>query len=233
VDGDTIQAPLVHKIFSVYASISDDRAETGYEGLFLLDTGANSSVLQRSFADAHGLLEGRKTVEIVVAGAGGEDRAAVARFGSLRIGGTEISGPVLTIPLGGKGIGAFEGIAGVVGNDILERFTVWLDYGNQIAVLEPNRSSKDPVWPDLSGIQLSADEEGAIVIRMVIPGSPASKAGIRPGDVLLRAGGIDAAENSITGILSLLRGHGGDRVEIEFMRGGEKMSATLDLEPYI
>jgi predicted aspartyl protease len=237
--GDTIQAPLVHKIFSVTAVIGDEEGELGdevgqgFEGLFLLDTGANSSVLQKSFTDAFGLLEGRKTVEIVVAGAGGEDRAAVARFGSLRIGNTVIRGPVLTVPLGGKGIGAFEGIAGVVGNDILERFTVWLDYANQIAVLEPNSSSEEPVWPDLSGIQLALDDDGAIAVRLVIPDSPASKAGMLAGDVLLRAGGVDATEDSIAEILSLLRGGGGHTVELEFMRDGEKRSATLDLEPYI
>ena len=99
---DTVQAPLFHKIFST-AAVLDGK----HEGTFLIDTGANSSVLQKSFVDASRLLEGRKTVEIIVAGAGGEDRAAVARFGSIRIGKTELAGPVFTIPLSGKGIGAF------------------------------------------------------------------------------------------------------------------------------
>lgn len=234
---DTVQAPLFHKILSTGAVLDGK-----HEGTFLIDTGANSSVLQKPFADANGLLDGRKTVEIIVAGAGGEDRAAVARFGSIRIGETELAGPVFTIPLGGKGIGAFEGISGVIGNDILERFTVWLDYGNQLAVLRPNRSAGDPFWPDRSGMQITADDEGALVVRLVIPGSPAARIGIRPGDTLETVGGVAATGDNIERVLSLLRGSGGDTVEIEFRRGGrdnggegagEKKSATLDLEPYI
>ena len=234
---DTVQAPLFHKIFST-AAVLDGK----HEGTFLIDTGANSSVLQKSFVDASRLLEGRKTVEIIVAGAGGEDRAAVARFGSIRIGKTELAGPVFTIPLSGKGIGAFEGIAGVIGNDILDRFTVWLDYGNQLSVLRPNRSADDPFWPDRSGMQITADDEGALIVRLVIPDSPAARIGIRPGDKLETVGGIEAIGDNIERILSLFKGADGDAVEIEFRRGGrdkgaegagEKKSATLDLEPYI
>jgi len=207
-----------------------------YEGTFLIDTGANSSVLQKPFVDANNLLDGRKTVEIVVAGAGGEDRAAVARFKSIQIGETELSGPVFTVPLGGKGIGAFKGISGVIGNDILERFTTWLDYGNQLAVLQPNDSSSDPFWPDRSGMQIAVDDEGSLIVKLVIPDSPAAKAakvGIHPGDILETVGGTVATDDNIERILSLFSGEGDNKIEIEFRRGSKKKSATLDLEPYI
>ena len=137
------------------------------------------------------------------------------------------------MPLGGKGIGAFEGIAGVIGNDILERFTVWLDYRNQLAVLQPNPSSGDPFWPDRSGMQISADDEGALIVRLVIPDSPAARVGIRPGDIIETVGGVVAVDDNIERIISLFKGEGGDTVEVEFSRAGEKKSATLDLEPYI
>ncbi len=225
---DTILAPLMHKIFSTIAVLDGE-----HEGTFFIDTGANSSVLQKAFVDANGLLEDRKTIEIVVTGAGGEDRAAVARFGSLHIGEIELAGPVFTIPLGEKGIGAFEGISGVIGNDILERYTVWFDYRNQLAVLRPNSSAGDPFWPDRSGMQISSDDEDNIVVRLVIPESPAARVGIRPGDILETVGGDGATADNISRILSLLKGEDGDKVEIEFRRGSKEESATLDLEPYI
>ena len=225
---DTIQAPLMHKIFSTTAILEGE-----YEGTFFIDTGANSSVLQKLFIDANGLLEGRKTVELTVAGAGGEDRATVARFGSFLIGDIELTGPVFTIPMGGKGIGAFEGISGVIGNDILERFTVWLDYSDQITVLQPNSSAEDPFWPDRSGMQMSPDDKRALVVKIVIPGTPAAKAGIRPGDIIESVGGESASADNIEHILSLLKGADGKKIEIEFDHNGEKKSATLELEPYI
>ncbi len=227
-EADTIQAPLLHKIFSAVAVLDGE-----YEGTFLIDTGANSSVLQKPFVDANNLLDGRKTVEIVVAGAGGEDRAAVARFKSIQIGETKLSGPVFTVPLSGKGIGAFKGISGVIGNDILERFTVWFDYGNQLAILQPNHSSGDPFWQDRSGMQIAADDEGSLIVKLVIPDSPAAKVGIHPGDILETVGGTVATDDNIEHILSLFRGEGDNKIEIEFRRGSKKKSATLDLEPYI
>ena len=121
----------------------------------------------------------------------------------------------------------------MIGNDILERHTVWLDYRNQLAVLRPNSSAGDPFWPDRSGMQISADDEGALIVRLVIPDSPAARVGIRPGDILETVGSDGATADNIVRILSLLKGVDGDRVEIEFRRGGKKKSATLALEPYI
>jgi hypothetical protein len=227
--GDTISAPLLHRIFSIQVSL-DER----YTGTFLLDTGANSSILQKSFVEANSLLEGRETVEIAVAGAGGEERAIVSRFEFIGIGETRLVDPVLTIPQSGKGIGAFEGISGVIGNDILERFTVWLDYPEQIAVLKPNRSLEKPFWPDRSGLQITAGDGGRLEVRLVIEGSPGAKAGIIRGDILERVNGIEAIEENIDIILSIFMGEHGDSAEIELMRDGvEKRSATIALEPYI
>ena len=135
--------------------------------------------------------------------------------------------------MGARGIGAFEGISGVIGKDILERFTVWLDYSDQITILQPNSSAGDPFWPARSGMQMDSDGDGALVVRLVIPGTPAAKAGIRPGDIIESVGGEDATADVIDHILSLLQVTDEKKIVIEFSRDGKKKSATLDLEPYI
>ncbi|MDD3643655.1 MAG: aspartyl protease family protein, partial [Candidatus Krumholzibacteria bacterium] len=166
----SLQAPLVHRIFSLPASVD------GVEGIFLIDTGANASILQKRFADEHRLLEGRPSIELAVAGAGGDDLAVAARLDSLRFGGIMLRGPVFTIPQGGRGIGAFEGIAGIIGNDILERFDVWLDYAGQRIVVEGGGSPERPFWPDRSGMLLAAGPGGAVGVAFVVPGAPAAEA---------------------------------------------------------
>jgi len=225
---DTVRAPLYHKLFSI-RGVLDGK----HEGTFIVDTGANSSILNKQFADSNRLLDGRRSAGIFIAGAGGQDRASVARFESFSAGAVEISGPVLSVPLGGRGIGAFEGISGIIGNDILERFTVWLDYGGQMVAFKAGRLYGEPFWPDRSGIQLAGREDGSLEAKIVITDSPADRAGIRNGDTIYSVGGIEAKEENIDSIILLLSGDEGDRVEIEFGAGGEKRGASIVLEPYI
>lgn len=222
---DTLSAPLLHRIFSLPASID------GAEGTFLIDTGANSSILQKRFADARGLLEGRPTVELPIAGAGGDDRARAARFDSFSFGGIVLEEPVFMIPQGGGGIGAFEGIAGIIGNDILDRFTVWLDYAGQVVVVEAGPARDEPFWPDRSGMLLAAGPGGAVTVILVIPRTPAAEAGISAGDVIVSVDGAPADAGSLERIRGLLAGTG--TVAVILRRGARERRAELGLRPYL
>lgn len=222
---DSLSAPLLHRIFSLTASVD------GIEGTFLVDTGANMSILQRRFADAHRLLDGRPSIELSVAGAGGEDRAVAARLDSLRFGGVRFDAPVFMIPQGGKGIGAFEGLAGIIGNDILERFDVWLDYAGQQIVIEEGGSRGMPFWRDRSGMLLAAGPDGGLRVLLVIPGTPAAEAGIAAGDVLVSVGGVPAGADSLERIRDLLSGDAA--VPVEVRRGSRERRADLALRPYL
>jgi hypothetical protein len=143
VGATVLEAPLAHNIFTLSASLD------GTEGLFYLDTGANSSLIQGTFVDSAGLARGRRTQPIEIRGAGGEEEAALCRFDSLRIGDYVLAQPVLAITRGGEGISALKNVDGIIGNDILERFTVTLDYRRQRVFLEKNaRSIRAPARPE-------------------------------------------------------------------------------------
>lgn len=77
---------------------------------------------------------------------------------------------------------------------------------------------------------------GALVLRgreltdfAVIPGSPAAKAGVAEGDVLLRLDGQKiTSESSIAEVL--IEHQVGDTIELTFWRSGEEKTVTLTLE---
>ena len=64
---------------------------------------------------------------------------------------------------------------------------------------------------------------GQLVISSVLPGSPAQKVGIRPGDVILKIDGRRTANMSVEQAVELVRGRLGTSVAMELARGNEKL----------
>jgi hypothetical protein len=179
--------------------------------------------VQRSFAEENRLTEGRTVLEIALLGAGGEESAALARFDSIEIGGMAIPRPVLALSASEEGIGAFAGIGGIIGNDILEQFTVTLDYRNQRIFLEKNARFGEPTLRDRSGMSLAV-EDGRIVVHP----------GIRPGDEIVSIDGVSAGSyERVDEIAMLFEAAEGTERRLVIKRGGETVSVTVVLDSYL
>ncbi len=224
-----LDAPLMHNIFSFRG-----RLDGAHEGTFLLDTGASLSIIQKGFADGRRLLEGRRTAEALMAGAGGSGKTLLCRFDSIEFAGIVHESPVFAIPERSSGIGSFADISGIVGNDILQRFTVYLDYRRQECLLLKNSLFGKPFFPDRCGAELRCGPGGRIVVGLVIPGTPASEAGIGMGDVITAIDGSEAPGcDSIDEVRELFMGEEGKRIDLLLERSGEKTGATIVLRAYI
>jgi predicted aspartyl protease len=224
-----VDAPLMHNIFSVPVGLDGARG-----GSFLLDTGATSSLVGRAFARTAGIIEGKPTFEIALRGAGGEERAALCRFDSLSIGTIVMPEPVLAITADARGFSALENVDGLIGNDVLERFTVTLDYRSQRVLLERNGRFDEPFFRDRSGLQIARKQDGRIMIVNVVPESPAARAGLRPGDVIVK---IDRmrSENikTLSEAITLFEGNEGSTYRIEIERSGGRHIRSLTLGRYL
>lgn len=75
-------------------------------------------------------------------------------------------------------------LGGLIGNDILRRFNVVLNYAKKEIHLSPNSSFRDAFDYAYTGLGLY-DNNGSIIIEDIIPGSPGDKAGFLPGDRIL------------------------------------------------
>ena len=62
----------------------------------------------------------------------------------------------------------------------------------------------------------------------VLPGSPADKAGLKEGDIILKLGNQDISEtNSISSVIGKKKP--GDKVEVVYLRDGKQNKSTLTL----
>jgi S1-C subfamily serine protease len=78
-----------------------------------------------------------------------------------------------------------SGGTGLIGGEVLHRFTVIFDYNRQRIILEPNRHLRDESSVDASGADLRlAPESKSFRVHSVRKGSPAAEAGLQEGDLI-------------------------------------------------
>jgi S1-C subfamily serine protease len=78
--------------------------------------------------------------------------------------------------------------------------------------------------------RLELDAEAGVLVVQVVSGSPAARAGLRPGDVVLSLGG--RATTSVDATHSILsRETIGKKLEMEILRDGAKRKLELKVEP--
>lgn len=224
-----IDAPLFHNVFSLPVRLDGKRS-----GSFILDTGARSSLVRGAFLGADSLSDSILTVEIALRGAGGQEPAKLRRLDTLAIGTIFLVEPVIAVSSSARGLSALQSIDGLLGNDILERFTVTLDYGRQKVLLEKNDRFYEPFFPDRSGLELARMRDGKLMIVNVIKHSPADRAGLKPGDKIVK---IDRARaekiRTLNEAVSLFEAEEGKSYRLEIERYRKKKIVKLTLAKYL
>jgi len=81
-------------------------------------------------------------------------------------------------------ITSYPYLGGIIGNDILRRFNVILNYAGGDIYLVPNSHFTDQFDYSYAGVELYL-VEGVIIVGDVAKGSPAEIAGVKEGDVVL------------------------------------------------
>lgn len=124
---------------------------------------------------------------------------------------------------------------GILGNAILERATLWLDYPGQRIILKPGKRWQEPFHYDRSGIELIAagTQLNTFIIQGVLPGSPADSCLLQAGDILHKINGRKAHKYELRQILQLLQSRKKKQIELEINRGGEFRSCKLVLRDLI
>lgn len=137
----------------------------GTTGVFLVDTGADISVLSTATAERLHLEEGQRSQ---VAGVVGAAEVRLTTLPFLTVGGEVVSDVLVAVGVPGLGDTAgFMPVDGLLGNNVWAQFTLELDYPRDRMVLHPAdealpRRRSEPMWFDGSHVYavIEATTEG-------------------------------------------------------------------------
>jgi hypothetical protein len=159
----------------------------------VVDTGAGGILVHRPFAVKHHIdaafapaIEGPFSI-----GLGGPSRQRIGRAKRFALAGFTFDAPIIAVSRDPAGTTALAEVDGMIGAEILRRFTVTFDYAHRRLLLVPNAALHDPFEADMSGAGFKAADLkfDRILIRYVLPHSPASEAGLEEGDEVVSVDG--------------------------------------------
>lgn len=90
----------------------------------------------------------------------------------------------------------------------------------QLAITNPLAFAKSHVTGGIGAVVLADPVSGLPKIQMLVAGSPAQKAGLRPGDVILEIDGVSAQGRTLAQNIERIRGIASVGVELTIQRAG-------------
>lgn len=120
---------------------------------------------------------------------------------------------------------------GLIGNPILERFTVIFDFVKSKLYLKPRKKYNKAFKYDKSGLTIYAfgSKLDQYFIKSVVKDSPAWEAGIREGDLIKRLGLLPANYYSLGGIVKRLQKKNGKKIKMKLERNGVPYKTSFRL----
>jgi len=222
--GFLIKPSLINiPVFSV--NIKDEKELTPR---FYFDTGAGMCLLLSSdfVSDSIFINPKRKFYTTQAEGLGGKAPMRQGIIKQVKIGPYKFKKVPTYIFDDEYNVTSYPYLGGLIGNDLLRRFNLILNYDRRDLYLIPNSHFKDPFDYSYTGLGIYMIE-GEIVVVDVMPNSPSEAAGLKPGDVIM------AVSNNFTRNIQAYKAllqTPGQKVKILIMREGVPLILTLKVK---
>lgn len=200
---------------------------------FAVDTGAGLSVaINTAPVNRYHLLDLKTPMveSIVGYGLGGEVKHHVARMGRVALGDAFVDRPWVTLSQDKGGALGGRNFDGIIGAEVLSKYTVIFDGPRKRMILEKNADYAKPMEWDMSGMVLSGDgDDGRLRVMHLVEGAAAEKAGVKLSDVLLSVDGKPVMATDRDKVRVLMRKDGAERT-LELKRGEETVTVKMALK---
>jgi len=203
----------------------------------LIDTGASLSLLLHPSASEEIVLPEDVVSGSLAFGLGGEVEGLMGRVEQIELPPFEFRNLVTHFQDMSNAVDStyLDDREGIIGGDILNRFTIIFDYFQQKIYLKPNRKYNRAFGYDRSGVSLLASGSSLrdFIVRRVVSGSPAEEAGVQADDKLLRINGMGSRNLTLQQITRILQGKPNKRIRLVLLRNGEKIKVEFRLRDLV
>ena len=220
--GGHLLRPAIVGLPMQYAVVADEHS---IMGRFFLDTGAGLNLLlNNAFVNDSALLpRDKRRYPTVAEGLGGKKEMEMAVLKRFKLGPYKFRKVPVYLFDDEFNVTSYPHLGGLIGNDILRRFNVILNYPKSEIHLLPNSHYRDPFDYSYTGLGLYS-ANGVIVVTDVLAGSPAEQAGIKVGDIVF------AVDNNLSGNMQTYRNilmQSGRKIKLVMRRDQELVQTTL------
>ncbi len=153
---------------------------------FIFDTGAGLCLLlsEDFINDSAILKKKRKRFATQTEGLGGKKTMDVTVIKQMQIGPYKFKKVPIYIFVDDYNVTSYPLLGGLIGNEILRRFNVILNYPEQSIYLKPNTHYNDAFDYSYTGLGIY-QIDGLITVVDIMAKSPGEKAGFKPGDIII------------------------------------------------
>ena len=214
-DGRT---PLVH------ASVN------GVDGVFMMDTGDSGDLtVFEPFAKAHRIALDGTVSASHSGGVGGIIENRSGHVANFALGEHALLGPPATFSAPKTGVFASELLAGNIGQGILSRYVMTLDYASRRMQLQRGNGWSQPFedGPSL-GLGLNRISHEQYQVVAVTPSSPAQRIGLAAGDIIIALGGVPASRLGLDELRQSMRRGASHGLAVTVLRKGKPQELHIE-----
>lgn len=205
----------------LYAKIAMPQ-DTAISLKLLIDTGASLGLLLHLQTDKRFELPEKVVRSKLGSGLGGIIEGIVGRLQHVEIGHSRLTNVIANFQDLPTGLDTtyLNGRKGLLGNDILSRFKVIMDFRNIKMYVKKNKYFKNNFEYDKSGLVVIAGGANAqtFTILDVLPNSPAAEAGLLRGDIIVSLNGFGANWFSLLSLARKFQGKENKRIKLKIKR---------------
>ena len=203
----------------------------------MMDTGASHSILLHTGTHESIEIPEEKIFTTLGRGLGGNIEGYIGRVKKVKIIDYQFQEVIGSFPASEMLVELFKpnNRQGTIGGGLLSKFVVTIDYFNENIYLKKGKGFKKGFEYNMSGIEVKAigTDLDTYVINELTADSPAERAGLMPGDIILNINGHNSSSVKLNDINAFFRSKPGRKINIVVLREGIKVKKTFRLEQVI